>query len=236
MDWEKTWKWISKGDLKGCTEALICSAQEQSLRTNYIKFHKDKTVTSPMCRLCSVQVETPNHLVSGCMKLAQREYKRRHDNVARYVHWQLCEKAGLERASKWYEHKPEGVMENEDFKILWDFMIQCDQMVEHRKPDIVIIDKIKKEVKIIDIAVPVDSRVKEKEGEKIEKYENLKEEIERIWKMKAMVIPVVIGALGAVSRNFDGHIGRLQVRVPVEVIQKTALLGTARILRKVMSL
>ena len=183
-----------------------------------------------------LKFETPNHLVSGCMKLAQREYKRRHDNVARYVHWQLCEKAGLERANKWYEHKPEGVMENVDFKILWDFMIQCDQMVEHRKPDIVIIDKIKKEVKIIDIAVPVDSRVKEKEGEKIEKYKNLKEEIERIWKMKATVIPVVIGALGAVSRDFGGHIGRLQVRVPIEVIQKTALLGAARILRKVLSL
>ena len=236
VDWEKTWKWISKGDLKGCTEALICSAQEQSLRTNYIKFHKEKTAASPMCRLCSVQIETPNHLVSGCMKLAQREYKRRHDNVARYVHWQLCEKAGLERASKWYEHKPEGVIENADFKILWDFMIQCDQIVENRKPDIVIINKKKKEVKIIDIAIPIDNRVKEKEGEKIEKYEKLKEEIERIWKMRAMVIPVVIGALGAVSRSFDGHIGRLEVRVPIEVIQKTALLGTARILRKVLSL
>ena len=168
--------------------------------------------------------------------LAQREYKRRHDNVARYVHWELCGKAGLERAEKWYEQKPEGVIENEDFKILWDFMIQCDQMVEHRKPDIVIIDKRKKDVKIIDIAIPVDSRVKEKECEKIEKYEKLKEEIGRMWNMRGMVIPVVIGALGAVSKDFDGHIGRLGVKVPIKVIQKTALLGTARILRKVLSL
>ena len=41
--WNKTWQWLMKGDLKGYTEALICSAQEQALRTNYInKFHIDK--------------------------------------------------------------------------------------------------------------------------------------------------------------------------------------------------
>ena len=39
--------------------------------------------------------------------LAQREYKRRHDTMAKNVHWELCGKFGLERATKWYE--PEGV-------------------------------------------------------------------------------------------------------------------------------
>ena len=37
-------------NLKGCTEALICSAQEQALRTNYVKFHIDKTGESTLCR------------------------------------------------------------------------------------------------------------------------------------------------------------------------------------------
>ena len=50
---------------------------------------------------------------------------------------------------------------------------------------------------------------------------------------KVIVIPVVIGALGAVSVNFLNRIG---VNVKLEVIQKTALLGTAKILRKVLSL
>ena len=52
-----------------------------------------------------------------CSKLAQREYKRRNDDVARYLHWQLCEKGGFERASKLYEEKPEGVLENENCKL-----------------------------------------------------------------------------------------------------------------------
>ena len=38
VKWDKSWQWLAKGDLKGCTEALICSAQEQALKTNYTKF------------------------------------------------------------------------------------------------------------------------------------------------------------------------------------------------------
>ena len=47
-------------------------------------------------------------------------------------------------------------------------MIQCDRMIEARRPDIALVNKKNKEIKIIDIAVPGDSRVKEKEFEKIE--------------------------------------------------------------------
>ena len=34
------------GDLKAGTEALICAAQDQALRTNYVKHHIDKTLES----------------------------------------------------------------------------------------------------------------------------------------------------------------------------------------------
>ena len=101
--------------------------------------------------------------------------KERHDNVARYIHWQLCGKCGLERAKRWYEEKPEVVVESENFKILWDFTIQCDRKIEARRPDIVFIDKKKREVVMIDVAIPGDDRVKEKELEKIEKYQLLKD-------------------------------------------------------------
>ena len=59
--------------------------------------------------------------------------------------------------------KPEGVVESENFKILWDFTIQCDQKIEAKIADIVFIDKKKREVVMIDVAIPGDDRVKEKE-------------------------------------------------------------------------
>ena len=47
----------------------------------------------------------------------------RHDNGARHIHWHFCGTCGLERASSWYDQKPEGVGESENFKILWDFTV-----------------------------------------------------------------------------------------------------------------
>ena len=78
-----------------------------------------------------------------------------------------------------------------------------------RRPDIVLVDKMNKEVKIIDIAVPGDSRVKEKELEKMKTYQYLREEIGH-WQMRsATVVPVVIGALGVISDKFEKHIKKL---------------------------
>ena len=73
---EESWSWLPKADLKIQTEALICAGQEQALRTNYVKYHIDKMVESPLCRLCGEKGESVNHIVCECKKLAQREYKQ----------------------------------------------------------------------------------------------------------------------------------------------------------------
>ncbi|XP_074616678.1 uncharacterized protein LOC141876074 [Acropora palmata] len=68
--------------------------------------------------MCNQKGEAINHILSECKMLAQKEYKRRHDNIARLVHWKLCCKYDMSRGEKWYEHQPEGVVENEKCKIL----------------------------------------------------------------------------------------------------------------------
>ena len=128
-------------------------------------------------------------------------------------------------------------MESQDFKVLWDFVIQSARFVQARGPDIVVVNKIKKKVKLIDIAIPGDCRVKEKEQEKIEKYDQLKEEIARLWNMKRVtVIPVVNGALGCISNSFESYMEKVGAEAKLQVVQKTALLGTASILRKTLSM
>ena len=49
--------------------------------------------------------ESIDPIVSGCNKLAQKEYKRRHDNLN--VHWKLVRKCNFEAGDKSYEHEPE---------------------------------------------------------------------------------------------------------------------------------
>ena len=162
VDKDRTWQWLSTSDLKIGTEALLCAAQEQAIRTNYVKYQIDKTSESPLCRLCGKKGETVQHLISGCEKLAQKEYKRRHDTVAKKIHWDLCKKNGLEHAERWYEHVPEGAIENEEVKVLWDINIQCDNVIEARRPDIIVIYKKERMGIIIDIAVPADARKRKK--------------------------------------------------------------------------
>ena len=90
---------------------------------------------------------------------------------------------------------------------------------------------------MIDVAIPGDDRVKDKELEKVKKYQLFKDEIARVWHMrKVIVVSDVIGALEAVSVNFKKYMKQIGVKVSLEVIQKTALLGTAKILRKALSL
>ena len=73
-----------------------------------------------------------------------------------------------------------------------------------RRPDIVIVHKMKKTAVIIDLAMPLDKRIIDKKKEKIEKYQNLKREILRLWNIKKIdVIPVVLWALGRVTENFE---------------------------------
>ena len=90
---------------------------------------------------------------------------------------------------------------------------------------------------IVDIAVPGDGRVREKELEKIEKHQELRREISRLWQLKKVqVVPVVIGALGSVTKDFHKWMEMLGLPGDVGVVQKTALLGTPRILMKVLEM
>ena len=128
-------------------------------------------------------------------------------------------------------------MENEEVKVLWDINVQCDNVIEARKPDITLIDKKERKEIIIDIAVATNVRVGEKKRKRMENYQDLKRETGRLWKLKMVeVIPVVIGALGSVKKEFDGWIEKLGITNNVRVMLKTALLGTASILRKVLEM
>jgi len=66
-------------------------------------------------------------------------------------------------------------------------------------------------VMLIDVAIPSDFIVVNKEAEKINKYQNLRTELEWLWKMRTSVIPVIIGALGCVSHNFTKHLSLLSM-------------------------
>ena len=90
-----TWSWLKNGELKKETEGFLIAAQDQALRTNAIKAKIDKVTEDSKCRLCKEKNETIDHLISSCSKIAQTDYKERHNKVASMLHWNLCKKYHL---------------------------------------------------------------------------------------------------------------------------------------------
>ena len=168
---DQCWVWLQNGDLKRETGSLIVAAQNQSIRKNLVKAKIDKSQVDSLCRMCRKVDESIDHIVSSCSKLAQKEYKKRHDNLGKIVYWKLARKCNFEAGDKGYEHEPESVFENEDYKILWYFSIQTDHVIEVRRSDLVVVDKKERSRKIIDFAVPGDRGIEETEKDKIEKYQ-----------------------------------------------------------------
>ena len=76
----------------------------------------------------------------------------------------------------------------------------------------------------MDFAVLADHRMKLKEGEKKDKYLNFARELKKLWNMKVTVIPIVIGALGTVTKGLVQELENLEIRGRVETIQTIALL------------
>ena len=132
-----------------------------------------------------------------------RQYKKcHHDRIAHVIRWQLCKAHDIEHAEKWYDHKPEKGSGNKTMKILWGINIQTDKVLENPRPDIVVFDKDTRSWKVVDVACRFDTRVVEKEKEKLDKYQDLKYELKRVWNCsEVIVIAAVIGALGTISKN-----------------------------------
>ena len=131
---DKTGIWLRKGNFKRETESLLIAAESNAIRINHIKARIDKTQQNSKCWLSGDRDETNNHIISECSKLAQKDYKVRHDWVGKVIHWEMCKKFKFDHTNKWYMHNPASVQENETHIFLWDFEIQTDHLISARRP------------------------------------------------------------------------------------------------------
>ena len=104
---------------------------------------------------------------------------------------------------------------------MWDFSIQTDHVIEAWRPDLVVVDKKERSCKIIDFAVPGDSRIEEKEKDKIEKYQDLGRKLKKIWNVKVNIMTFVVGSLGAIPKQFGNRLKQIGITAGTEQVQKT---------------
>jgi len=120
--------------------------------------------------------------------------------------------------------------------MLWNQAVPTDREVTANRPDIIIKHKKEKTCTLIDVAIPADRNVVQKEAERKLKYKSLGIEIQRMWNLKCSIIPVIIGATGLVTRSLRKNLADMLGKHWIDSLQKTATLGKSHILviRKVL--
>jgi uncharacterized membrane protein len=144
----------------------------------------------------------------------------RHDRVCTHLHYSICIILGIETTENWYSHIPKPVCQHEDITVLWNQGVQADREVLANRPDIIIKNMTDEICLLIDVAIPSDRNVIQKENEKNSKYKNLSIEIQRMWNMKCFVIPVITGATGIVSSGLKRNLETIPGKHSVDSLQK----------------
>ena len=152
------------------------------------------------------------------------------------MHWKILKHCNIKANDKWYERQPETVTENEEVTILWYMQVHTDKTIKANKPDTIIKDKQESTCMLKDTAIPSDQSTSVKAAEKLSKYKDLEIEITKMWGLKTITVPVVVGALGVVKKGIKKHVDKIPGKINITELQKIALLGSSHILRKVLSI
>ena len=232
VDKKNTNGWLKSAGLQGETEGFIFAIQDQVIKTRAYEKSILRSDVVDTCRMCGKEPETLMHLSSGCPTLAQTEYISRHDGVAKHIHWHLLKDRGTQACDHPWEHQPQTITLADNSTIYWNCGIMTDRTINCNKPDIIVREGNR--VNIIEISVPHDINLAVKERDKRLKYQDLRIEIERMWNVKAEVTPVIIGHTGMVKKGIEGLVSRISPNIQVYDLQKAAILGTTRMIRKTL--
>ena len=202
---EKTWTWLEKGKLKRETEFLLIAAENNAIRTNYIKSRINKTQQNSRFWLCGDRDEMINHIISECRKLALKMYEPRHDRLGKVIHRELFKIVKFDQTNMVYT-QPQNCPGEGDTQTSLEFRdtngslnlgqtnrpCNCQEQQKQQK---------KRTFRIVDFVVPADQKVKLKESKKKDWYLNLARELKKLCNVKGMVTLIVIGALDRVTKR-----------------------------------
>jgi len=129
---------------------------------------------------------------------------------------------------------PKPVYLERDITVWWNQAMHTNREVTANRPDITLKNKKDKTCTLIDVALPAERNVVQKEEEKLLKYKCLCIEIKRMWDLKCTFVLVIIGATGIVTRSLRRNLDDITGKHSIDSLQKTAILETSHIIRNVV--
>lgn len=192
IDLKKSTTWLKIGNNKPQDEGAFCALQDRNIFYTEIK----------NCTFCNGKKRTVDHIATKCKKLLRSEYYWRHDEILKSIHLNLCLKYGIINKKRIKDHNVNNIILNNSVEIRVDSRINTNTKIKHNKPDILVIDKVKKTITLIEIGVTCSENLTMVERDKKVKYELLLRELECIYKYKCRVVPFVCSWDGFVT-NFN---------------------------------
>ena len=225
IDDRATAEWMNTG--------LSSHVEAQEIATRAIIKRRTKDGNLPTkCRLCEDKDETVFHVLCSCPKLSANLYTTaRHDHVGEVPLNEIIKDQQQQRIKN-----PPPISMKPTREIWWNKLITTTSRVKHSSPDIVIWDKKASVCTIIEIGVPFDTNVAVRQAEKRNKYMPLVSELRQMYpSFKYQIIPIIIGALGAVPKKLKERLLKLnikenRIKTTTRKLQKAAMLGSVRVM------
>ena len=202
IDLKTSTKWLTKGNISAQHEGMITKLQDRNL---YFGSSNIKCV-------CGHANKSVEYLATRCGRLLNSDYKRRHDEVVRCLHFQYTKKYGLNKKKRLKNYQVEKVVSNKRVKIKSDIPILTELQIECNKPDLMIHDLMKKKITLVEVGITNKTILVATEVEKGRKYQILANELKCLHPgTEVEIIPVVMTWDGLVTKNFKKYMNKLDV-------------------------
>ena len=209
-------KWLLKGNISPQQEGMLTKLQDRNLYFGGLQ------VRCPHCNNGPKNVE---HLATFCGRMLEFDYKKRHDEVVRCLHFMFTKRYGLNGKKKLKNYKVQKVVGDEKVKIKSDMAILTELRLEHYKPDLMIHDIRKKEITLVEVGITNKNILDKTELEKAHKYAILANELKCIHPgTQVTTIPVVMTWDGLVTRHFKRYMKQLQVTSKLQAYIQSVVL------------
>jgi hypothetical protein len=209
--------WLRYGNVRPQDEARYCYMQDRNM------FHGDTT----MCPHCKLRPKTVDHLATQCDRMLYHDYLRRHNEVVRCIHLGLCTKYGIKALPRLRNYSVQEIVSNENVEIRVDTRVRTGIKIDANRPDILVHDKKRKEIILIEIGITSQDRLQTVETEKKRKYDVLANKLGLEHKCKTKIIPYVMtwdGIVTKLHRRYSTEIGltnSVEAYIQAIVLKKT---------------
>ncbi|MGL5717959.1 MAG: hypothetical protein ACRCX2_33460, partial [Paraclostridium sp.] len=214
VDIKSSSNWLKNGNNKPQDEARYCYIQDRNV-----------FFSSPgLCPHCNVQKKTVDHIATCCKKMLGHDYTRRHNEVVRCLHFLYANKFGIKRSKRIRSHSIKEVVSNKHCEIWVDTTIRTEIRIEHNRPDLMIKDKRKNIITLIEVGITNPDLVSQVENEKKRKYDILANELSLLYKCEVVIIPYVLSWDGMVTKYHKNYCKQLGLTKYIEAYIQSLVL------------